>query len=63
MDKLADAIARLAEAFTFWAKGADGRRLRSAVDIADRIFKRIKELNVEDKTVNKWISEFYDRVA
>lgn len=43
--------------------GADQRRLRAGVDIADRIFKKYRDDGGKDKTIIKWIDEFYDRIA
>lgn len=60
---IARAIEKVTDAIMLWVKSGDSRRMRSAVDIADRIFKRYRQLNPNgDKTIEKWINEFYDRL-
>ena len=62
--EVARAIDKAIEAFMMWVKGGDKRRLRAGVDIADRIFKRYKEVKKHpDKTILKWIDEFYNKVV
>ncbi|NCD17747.1 MAG: hypothetical protein EOL91_10660 [Actinobacteria bacterium] len=63
---MARAIEKLADAFMEWIKGADARRLRNGVDIADRIFKRYREvtpIDRRDKYIEKWIDSFYNRMV
>ena len=61
--EVARAIEKVADIIGQWMAGEDKRRLRSAVDIADRIMKRYKQIDGKDKTINKWMGEFYDRIA
>lgn len=61
---IARAIEKVTDAIMLWVKSGDNRRLRSGVDIADRIFKRYRQINPNgDKTILKWIDEFYNRVV
>lgn len=63
---IAEAISQGFKLLSLVISGADQRRLRNGVDIADRIFKRYHSVvpsGMQDPTINKWINDFYNRVV
>lgn len=61
---VSNAINRFVEVLTLWFKNEDKRRLRRGVDLADKIFKRYKEIHKPpDPKIESWINTFYDIMA
>lgn len=59
-----EAVKEVVSLGRLWIESGDKRRLRNGVDIADRVFKRYRQVHPEgDKTILKWIDEFYDRIV
>lgn len=60
------AIEKLCDLLALWLSGQDKRKLRAGVDIADRIIKRylmVTKEDARDRTIVKWIEQFYDRIT
>jgi len=59
--KMAEATSEIAKALTKWFGSSDHRRMTKGIRHGDKIVKRIKELDLNDKELNKLMEKWDDK--
>ena len=55
---LADAITEVTKAISKWVSSQDVRRMRKCIRMGDKIVKRVNELNIKDKYLERYCDKW-----